>query len=114
MRQGLKFVMRLKDQILRQGYPILPAHLPASEDDDDLDAFIRIECQSTNHYTSTCRISANADLGVVDHRLKVHGVSRLRVADSSVFPYIISTHLAATTVAIAERCADIVLEDMQY
>ncbi len=44
--------------------------------------------------------------GVVDDELKVYGVTNLRVADSSIFPWIPATHLQAPTVAVAEKCAD--------
>ncbi|KAL0562544.1 hypothetical protein V5O48_019543, partial [Marasmius crinis-equi] len=52
-----------------------------------------------------------AEGGVVDARLRVYGVKGLRVVDASVMPESPSTHLAALTVAIAEKCADMVLED---
>lgn len=48
--------------------------------------------------------------GVVNDRLRVHDVQRLRIADSSVLPHILSTHTAAGTVAVAEKCADMIKE----
>lgn len=120
MRQALRFSIRLKDEMASQGYPIIEseAHVPAHMDDDEcLDDFIRRHCRSTFHYSSTCRMGPKGGddaLGaVVDERLKVHGVSGLRVADSSVFPHILGTHLAAATVALAEKCADMIKGDYQ-
>ncbi|KAH7917272.1 alcohol oxidase [Leucogyrophana mollusca] len=111
MRQSIRFSLSIKDQLLLQKYPIFDVHVPSSESDEDIDAFIRKECQSTNHYTSTCRMMPEEEEGVVDDRLRVHGVKGLRVGDSSIFPHILSAHLAAGTVAIAEKCADMIKED---
>jgi choline dehydrogenase-like flavoprotein len=49
--------------------------------------------------------------GVVDEELKVFGVLGLRVADSSVFPWVLRTHLQAPTVCVAEKCAEMVLDE---
>jgi choline dehydrogenase-like flavoprotein len=47
---------------------------------------------------------------VVDNGLRVHGLKGVRVADSSVFPKIISTHLQAPVVMVAEKCANMITE----
>lgn len=116
MRQAFRFSLRLKEEMAAKKYPILDAHVPDRIDDDEsVDNFIRQNCRSSYHYTSTCRMGPDSDDarigGVVDERLKVHGVKGLRVADSSVFPHILSTHLAAATVALAEKCADMIKEE---
>ena len=41
--------------------------------------------------------------GVVDNELKVHGLERLSIVDSSVIPLIPSAHLCATVYAVAEK-----------
>ncbi|EED84444.1 hypothetical GMC oxidoreductase [Postia placenta Mad-698-R] len=115
LRQGIRFTLRLHQQLVAQGYPAHPYLVPASESDEDIDAFVRAYSQTTYHYSSTCRMApevpGSSMGGVVDDRLRVHGVRGLRVADSSVFPHILSTHLAAATVAVAEKCSDMVKED---
>jgi choline dehydrogenase len=66
------------------------------------------------HYffqTSTARIGASPETGVVDPRLRVFGVKGLRVVDASVFPNQISGHPAAPVVAVAEKAADIIKAD---
>ena len=50
-------------------------------------------------------------MAVVDERLRVHGVKRLRVADASIMPQIISGNTNATAVLIGEKCADMLLQD---
>ncbi|KAL6304531.1 GMC oxidoreductase [Sparassis latifolia] len=110
-RHSARWTLRLRDQIAARGYPISDNIVPASESDADIDAFVRSVCQTSMHYSSTCRMAPESDNGVVDDRLRVHGVRGLRVADSSVFPDVLSTHLQAATVVVAEKCADMVKED---
>ena len=98
------------------GYDISPHLLPQSSSDSDIDDFIREYSRSTTHYCSTCRMapehSGDGSIGgVVDDRLRVHGICGLRVADASIFPEILSTHLAAPTVAVAEKCARLIIDD---
>jgi choline dehydrogenase len=47
-------------------------------------------------------------MSVVDPDLKVHGLSRLRIVDSSVFPTIPNGNLNAPTMMLAERGADLI------
>jgi choline dehydrogenase len=50
---------------------------------------------------------------VVDSRLRVRGVGRLRVIDASIMPTITSGNTASPTVMIAEKGAAAVLEDQR-
>ena len=45
---------------------------------------------------------------VVDPKLRVRGVSGLRIADASVFPTMISVNPAITCMMIGEKCAEII------
>ncbi len=58
------------------------------------------------HLTSTCRIGS-----VVDPRLRVVGVGKLRVADASVMPDIISGNTNAASIMIGEKAAEMVAAD---
>ncbi len=47
----------------------------------------------------------------VDARLKVYGTKNVRVADASVIPIHVSSHIVATVYAIGEKAAHMIKED---
>lgn len=65
------------------------------------------------HPVGACAMGGHRGIaaGVVDERLRVYGVGRLRVVDASVIPLQISAHLQATVYAIAEKGSSMILED---
>ena len=73
-------------------------------------AWARATGQTLYHPCGTCRMGEGADT-VVDTRLRVHGIERLRVADASVMPTITSGNIHAPVIMIAERAADMILAD---
>jgi choline dehydrogenase len=66
-----------------------------------LEDFARHYALTVYHLTSTCRIGS-----VVDPQLRVAGVERLRVADASVMPNVISGNTNAPTIMIGEKAAE--------
>ncbi|MEK6408787.1 MAG: GMC family oxidoreductase N-terminal domain-containing protein [Acidobacteriota bacterium] len=58
------------------------------------------------HLTSTCRIGS-----VVDPRLRVTGVGKLRVADASIMPNVVSGNTNAASIMIGEKAAEMVAAD---
>ncbi|MEP4146285.1 MAG: choline dehydrogenase [Halioglobus sp.] len=82
----------------------------AVQSDQDILSFIRAEAESVYHPVGTCKMGSDNE-AVVDSRLRVHGIQGLRVADASIMPNIISGNTHAPSVMIAERCADMLLQD---
>jgi choline dehydrogenase len=58
------------------------------------------------HPTASCRIGS-----VVDSRLRVVGVERLRVADASVMPNIVAGNTNAASIMIGEKAAEMLAAD---
>jgi choline dehydrogenase len=82
----------------------------AAQTDDELLEFARGHGATIFHPSGTCRMGTDP-LAVVDARLRVHGVAALRVVDCSVMPTLVSGNTHAPVSMIAERAADLILED---
>jgi choline dehydrogenase len=90
--------------------------VPGRQVDGDaalLDDF-RARADTVYHPTSTCIMGPDPATAVVDARLRVHGVTGLRVADASIFPNITSGNTNAPTVMVAEKAAAMILADARF
>ncbi len=106
--QGVRQVRRimtqsaLADDIVEE---IVPGAGQAS--DAELETFVRNTCQHAYHPVGTAKMGRDK-MSVVDDTLKVHGLERLRIADASIMPSIVSGNTNAACIMIGEKCADLV------
>ncbi|KUJ09211.1 alcohol oxidase [Mollisia scopiformis] len=63
------------------------------------------------HPMGTCAMLPKEKGGVIDERLRVHGVKGLRVCDASIFPVAAKGNPITAVYAVAERGADLIKED---
>jgi choline dehydrogenase len=79
----------------------------AVTDPGELARYVRDNASTVWHPVGTSRMGSDRD-AVVDARLRVHGVDRLRVADASIMPTITCGNTNAATIMIAEKAADLI------
>lgn len=70
--------------------------------------WLRESASSEYHPSSSCAMLPREQGGVVDANLRVYGLSNVRVADASVPPMALSTHLMASTYGLAEQASNII------
>ncbi|MBS0373082.1 MAG: GMC family oxidoreductase N-terminal domain-containing protein [Proteobacteria bacterium] len=80
---------------------------PSVQGEADVLADFRARAGSVYHASCTCAMGPDPARAVVDARLRVHGVGRLRVVDASVFPSVTSGNTNAATIMVAEKAADL-------
>lgn len=78
---------------------------PSLRTREHIRAFCVKDAHAALHPAGTCRMGRD-DMAVVDPKLRVHGVERLRIADASVMPTLISGNPNAVCIMIGERAAD--------
>jgi len=77
----------------------------------DVLADFRERCGSVFHACGTCAMGSDPRTAVLDPRLRVRGVAGLRVVDASAFPNLTSGNTNAPVMMLAEKAADLILED---
>lgn len=84
----------------------------AAQTPEQIEDFIRANADTIYHPVGTCAMGPHAAAGaVVDARLRVHGVARLRVVDASIMPTLVGGNTNAPTIMIAEKAAAMMRAD---
>ena len=109
--QGFKLTRDLLSQpaLARHGGRESAASAEARSD-AQIEQFIRHHADTIYHPVGTCRMGPDEG-AVVDARLRVHGVSGLRVVDASIMPSVVGGNTNAPSMMIAEKAADMIRED---
>jgi 4-pyridoxate dehydrogenase len=108
LRQGFKIAREVANQkplASFRGRETAPG--PAVKTDAEIDTWIRNVAATANHPASTCLMGIGPN-AVVDPQLRVQGVERLRVVDASVMPDLVSAHINACVLMMAERASDLI------
>ncbi|WP_083088767.1 GMC family oxidoreductase [Mycobacterium noviomagense] len=113
LREGIRFTYDVvtkgdgfKDLVVSQ----YPWDMPL-DSDELMRTSIQDRVQTSFHPCGTARLSKNIDQGVVDPKLKVHGVNNLRVIDASVTPVIPDCRIQNHVYMIGEKGADMIKDD---
>jgi choline dehydrogenase len=111
--EGFRACVRLTREIIEQGAfdqyrddEIQPGK--AIQTDEQIDTFVRQSVESAYHPSCSCKMGED-DMAVVNSNTQVHGITGLRVVDSSIFPTIPNGNLNAPTIMVAEKAADLIL-----
>ncbi|KOQ44478.1 choline dehydrogenase, partial [Achromobacter xylosoxidans] len=109
---GMRVARRIVQRPAMQRYIESELSPGADVDSDEqwLD-FARRNGQTIYHPIGTCRMGADAG-AVTDPRLRVNGIAGLRVVDASVMPKMVSGNTQAAVMMVAERGAEMILEDV--
>jgi 4-pyridoxate dehydrogenase len=75
--------------------------------DAEIEAWIRSTAITAHHPCGTCAMGTGPDT-VTDPQLCVNGIEGLRVVDASVMPDLVSAHINACVLMIAEKAADMI------
>ena len=112
MLEGVKLIRRLAAQpALAEIIDEELAPGPSVTSDEALMADASRRSGTVYHPCGTARMGPDPKTAVVDHRLRVHGIDRLRIADASVFPAVISGNTNAAAIMVGYRAGGMILED---
>jgi choline dehydrogenase len=106
--RGLKLAREMMRQEALKPY-VLAERLPGPDVQSDTDYF-NYACRNSktdHHPAGTCRMGVDPG-AVVDPGLRFNGIERLRVADASIMPTVVSANTNATAIMIGEKAADLI------
>ena len=111
MVEGFKITRRLMDAPVFQALRTRDLFTEHVRTDDEIRAVLRDRVDTVYHPVGTCRMDPDPADSVVDPRLRVHGLSSLRVVDASIMPRVVSANTNASSIMIGEKAADLIRAD---
>lgn len=93
-----------------RGDELVPGYSVQTE--EEIYDFIRNNVETLYHPVGTCKMG-NDSMSVVNSQLQVYGVEGLRVVDGSIMPDIIGGNTNAPIIMIAEKAADMLIDNYQ-
>ncbi|XP_017065803.1 glucose dehydrogenase [FAD, quinone] [Drosophila eugracilis] len=93
--------------------PLAECDILTPDSDDYWLCYIRYFYVGAWHSVGTCRMASRQDDGVVDERLRVHGVKGLRVVDASIMPELPAGNTNGPAMMIGEKGSQMILEDRE-
>jgi len=110
LREGFKRARDVGEQAAMEDYRALEANPgPKVKTDAEIDAYIRRTAMTAHHPSSTCRMGHD-DRAALDPQMRVRGIEGLRVVDASAMPDLVSAHINACVLMMAEKASDIIKE----
>jgi choline dehydrogenase-like flavoprotein len=77
------------------------------QSDAEIETWLRNTVITAHHPCGTCPMGATPD-SVLDPQMRVRGVERLRVVDASAMPDLVSAHINACVLMMAEKASDLI------
>ncbi|KUL85769.1 hypothetical protein ZTR_08489 [Talaromyces verruculosus] len=108
---GSKANYDVVDRLSKDQGKLVPIEYSA-EDDEAIRNFIRERVHTTWHSLGTCAMKPREEGGVVDCDLNVYGVEGLKIVDLSICPLNVSANTYATALAVGEKAASIIANDL--
>ncbi|QGK70631.1 choline oxidase [Allosaccharopolyspora coralli] len=111
MTHGIKLAREIVSQPAMRdwaGAELHPGHDVRT--DDEIADYLRKTHNTVYHPAASVPMGTGAS-APLDARLRVKGVQGLRVADASAMPFLVAVNPNITTMAIGEKCADMLTED---
>ncbi len=108
LRQGFRLAREVASQApLAPWRGVETSPGAAVKSDAEVDAWIRATAITAHHPCGTCAMGIGPD-SVLDPQLRVRGLERLRVVDASAMPDLVSAHINACVLMMAEKTADLI------
>jgi choline dehydrogenase len=101
MLQAIQICRELGNSAAFAKREVMPGNLAGPA----LESFVRNTASSGFHQSCTAKMGCD-DMSVVDSRLQVYGIDRLRIADASIMPRVSTGNTMAPCVVIGEKAAE--------